>query len=156
MHFESFHFNYNPNNHYYFLIDVSEFSADFLIIADGRILSLYKFQVSVITFGYTGGNRRCFSITLAGSGVQQKQFQRLLKSRHCCFRTKAFDNVYENIAKKFQQPESSQRHFAGHKILEVDASKQRNQPIQTDPLTTETLKRVQSILSGPHVGAFVK
>ena len=91
MHFESFHFNYNPNNHYYFLTDVSEFSADFLIIADGRFLSLYNFQVSVITFGYTGGN---------GSGVQQKQFQRLLKSRHCCFHTKAFDNVYEKYRKQ--------------------------------------------------------
>ena len=30
----------------------------------------------------------------------------------------------------------------------------KNQPIQTDQLTTETLKRFQSILSGPHVGAF--
>ena len=30
MHFESVHCDYNPTNHYHVLIDVSEFSADFL------------------------------------------------------------------------------------------------------------------------------
>ena len=47
-----------------------------------------------------------------------------------------------------------QRNFAGHKNLEVNASKQKNRPIQTDQLTTETLQRFQSVLSGPHVRAF--
>ena len=60
----------------------------------------------------------------------------------------------KNVTNKFQPPDCLQRNFAGHKSLKVNASKQKNQPIQTDQLTTETLKRFQSILSGPHVGAF--
>ena len=59
-----------------------------------------------------------------------------------------------NLIIKIQQPECLQRNIVGHKSLEVIASKQKNQPIQTDQLTTETLRRLQSILSGPHVGAF--
>ena len=60
----------------------------------------------------------------------------------------------KNVTIKFQQPECLQRNFAGHKSLEVNALTQKNQTIQTDQLTTETLKRFQLILSGPHVGAF--
>ena len=60
----------------------------------------------------------------------------------------------KNVTNKFQQPECLKRNFAGHKSLEVNASKQKKQPIQTDQLTTETLKIFQSILSGPHGGAF--
>ena len=60
----------------------------------------------------------------------------------------------KHVTNKFQQPDCLYRNFAGHKSLELNASKQKNQPIQTDQLTTETLKRFQSILSGPHVGAF--
>ena len=60
----------------------------------------YNFQVSVLVFGYAGGKGRCFSKTLAGSGVQQKQFQRILKSRHYCFHSKAFANFYEKRHKQ--------------------------------------------------------
>ena len=60
----------------------------------------------------------------------------------------------KNVTNKFQQPDCLYRNIAGHKSLKLNASKQKNQPIQTDQLTTETLKRFQSILSGPHVGAF--
>ena len=63
-------------------------------------VSFYNFQVSVLVFGYTGGKARCFSKTLAGSGVQQKQFQRILKSRHYCFHSKAFANFYEKRHKQ--------------------------------------------------------
>ena len=48
---------------------------------------------------------------------------------------------------KVQQPECLQGHFAGQKSLEVNASKQTNQPIRTDQITTESLKRLQSIVT---------
>ena len=38
-----------------------------------------------------------------------------------------------------------------HRSRKINQSNQKN---QTDQLTTETLKRFQSILSGPHAGAF--
>ena len=63
-------------------------------------VSFYNFQVSVLVFAYTGGKGRRFSKTLAGSGVQQKQFQRILKSRHYCFHSKAFANFYEKRHKQ--------------------------------------------------------
>ena len=156
MHFESTHCDYNPTNHYHVLIDVSEFSADFLKQTKPSsvpcLFTIFKYLFSS-------------SDTLKAKGVV---FQKLLlaveynksnsigysKADTTASIQKHLPMFTKNVTNKFQQPECLQRNFAGHKSLEVKASKQKNQPIQTDQLTTETLKRFQSILSGPHVGAF--
>ena len=88
MHFESVHCDYNPAIHYH---------ANKTVLSS---VSFYNFQVSVLVFGYTEGKGRCFTKTPAGSGVQQKQFQRILKSRHYCFHKKAFANVHEKCHKQ--------------------------------------------------------
>ena len=152
MHFESIHCDYNPTNHYHVLIDVAEFSADFL-----KQTKPCSVPCLFTTFKYLFS---C-SDTLEAKG---DVFQKLLlaveynhgysKADTTASVQKRLPMVTKNVTKKFQQPECLQQNFTGHKSLEVNASKQKNQPIQTDQLTTETLKRFQSILSGPHAGAF--
>ena len=156
MHFESIHCDYSPTNHYHVLIDVSEFSADFLKqtkpCSVPCLFTIFKylfsssdtleaegdvFQKLLLAVEYNKSNSSGYSKADTTASVQK----RLLM-------------FTKKVTNKFQQPECLQRNFSGHKSLEVNASKQKNQQIQTDTPTTETLQRFQSILSGPHVRAF--
>ena len=156
MQFENTHCDYNPTIHYNVLIDASEFSAGFL-----KQTKPSSFPCPFLTLRYLFSP----SDTLAAKG---DVFQKLLlaveynKSNfNGCSKADATASVQrrlprftKNVTNEFQQPEILQLNFAWHKSLEVNASKQKNQPIQTDHLTNETLKRFQSIVFGPHVGAF--
>ena len=156
MHFESIHCDYNPTNHYHVFIDVSEFAADLLkqtkpcsvaslfttfkyLFSSSDILEAKGevFQKLLLAVEYNKSNSNGYS-NADTTGSVQKRLPMFTK----------------NVTNEFQHPECLQRNFAGRKSLEVNASKQKNQTIQTDQLTTENLKTFQSILSGPHIGAF--
>ena len=67
-------------------------------VFSSRSFTVYKYLFSPSDTLKAKGD--VFLKTSAGSGVQQKQFQRILKSRHYCFRTKTFANVYEKSNKQ--------------------------------------------------------
>ena len=156
MHFESVHCDYNPTNHYHVLIDVSEFSADFLKqtkpCSVPCLFTTFKYLFSSSDTLEAKGD--VFQKLLLAVEYNKSNFNGFSKADTTASIQKRLPIFTKNVTNKFQQPDCLYRNFAGHKSLELNASKQKNQPIQTDQLTTETLKRFQSILSGPHVGAF--
>ena len=153
MHFENIHCHYNPTNQYHVLIDVSGFSADFL-----KKTKPCSVSCLFTTFRYLFS----FSDTLEAKGdVFKNSCWQWSTTKLISTDTQKQTLVlpYKSVFRRLRK--TSQINFNNQNAcnetfnrLEVDASKQKNQPTQTDQLTTETLKRVQSILSGPHVGAF--
>ena len=115
-------------------------------------MSFQDFQVSVLIFETLEAKGDVFQKLLLAVEYNKSNFNGFSKADTTASIQKRLPKFTKNVTKKFERPECLQRNFAGHKSLEVNASK--NQPIQTDHLTTETLKRLQSILSGPHAGAF--
>ena len=156
MHFESVHWDYNPTNHYRVLIDVSEFSADFLKqtkpCSVPCLFTTFKYLFSSSDTLEAKGD--VFQKLLLAVEYNKSNFNGFSKADTTASIQKRLPMFTKNATNKFQPSECLQRNFAGHKCLEVNTSKQKNQPIQTEQLTTDTLKRFQSILSGPHVGAF--
>ena len=61
---------------------------------------------------------------------------------------KRLPNLIEALSRNHRQNE-----FVGYKSLD-NAERTLNQQLQTDRIPTETLKRFENILYGPHSGAF--
>ena len=156
MHFESIHCDYNPTNYYHVLIDVLEFSAEFLKqtkpCSAPRLFTTFEYLFS--SSDTLEAKRDVFQKLLLAVEYNKSNSNGYSKAGITASVQKRLPMFPKNVTNKFQQPECLQRNFSGHKSLEVNASKQQNHPFQTDQITTETLKRFQSILSGPHVDAF--
>ena len=158
MHFESIHCDYNPTNRYRVLIDVWEFSAEFLKqtkpCSVPRLFTTFRYLFSPSDTLWATGD--VFQNCLLAVEHNKSNVNGYSKADTSASVQKRMPIHAKNFTNKIQQPECLQRNFVGHKSLEVNASKQKNQPIQIDQLTIETLKRFQSNLSGLHVGFFFK
>ena len=125
MHFESIHCDYNPNNHYNVLIDVSEFSTDFL-----KQTKPCSLQCLFTTFRFLFSSSETLEAKrdvsqnlLPAVEYNKSNFIGHSKTDTTASVQKRLPLFTKDVTNKFHQPECLLQNFAGHKRLKVNESK---------------------------------
>ena len=149
MHFENGYCELLPSNHYHVLFDVSEVSTKIL-----KRNKLYAVPCLYTTFKSFFSN----GVTVETTGEIFEKLKLAVKNNGSAPPTKgeatSIQKPLPNLSSalsKSHRPSGT----VGYKSLD-NAEKTLNQQLQTDRMSTETLKRFENILYGPHSGAFAK
>ena len=147
MHFENGYCELLPSNHYHVLFDVSEVSTE--ILKRNKLYAVPCLYTTFKTFFSNGA-------TVETTGEIFEKLKLAVEYNSSAPPTKGeatsiqkrLPNLSSALSKNYR-PSG----IVGYKSL-VNAEKTLNQQLQTDRITTETLKRFENILYGPHSGAF--
>ena len=147
MHFENNYCEVLPSNHYHWLFYVSDVSTEKL-----KQNKFYAVPCSYTTFktfffkrSHSGDNWRDFRKTQTSCGIQWFSAADKGEATSIQKRLPNLSNALSN--------NHNQSGIVGYKSPD-NAEKTLNQQLQTDRISTETLKRFENILYGPHSGAF--
>ena len=113
----SVHCDYNPTNHYHVLIDVSEFSADFLKqtkpCSVPCLFTTFKYLFSSSDTLEAKGD--VFQKFLLAMEFNKSNFNGFSKADTTASIQKRLPIFTKNVTNKFQQPDCLYRNIAGHK-----------------------------------------
>ena len=149
MHTDSLFCGVLPANHYHVLFDVSDFTTDFL-----KKTKLCSVPCLFTTFNCLFSNGK----DLETIGTVFEKLKLAVEYNGLTLQTKGdttniqkrLPNLVNGVGCKTLRTVGS----TAFKTLENSVEKKSNQQLQTDRLSTETLKRFEKILHGPHSGAF--
>ena len=142
MHFENGYCELLPSNHYHVLFDVSDVSTEILKRNKLYVHNLRNFFSNGATVQTTGEifEKLKLAVEYNGSAPPTKGEATSIQKR--------LPNLSSALSKNYR-PSG----IVGYKSLD-NAEKTLNQQLQTDRISTETLKRFENISYGPHSGAF--
>ena len=149
MHTDSLFCGVLPANHYHVLFDVSDVTTDFL-----KKTKLCSVPCLFTTFNCLFSNGK----DLETIGTVFEKLKLAVEYNGLTLQTKGdttniqkrLPNLVNGVGCKTLRTVGS----TAFKTLENIVEKKSNQQLQTDRLSTETLKRFEKILHGPHSGAF--
>ena len=149
MHTDSLFCGVLPANHYHVLFDVSDVATDFL-----KKTKFYSVPCLYTTFNCLFSNGK----DLETIGTVFEKLKLAVEYNGLTLQTngdipniqKRLPNLVNGVGCKTHRAVGS----TAFKTLENSVEKKSNQQLQTDRLSTETLKRFEKILHGPHSGVF--
>ena len=149
MHTDSFFCGVLPANQYHVLFDVSDVATDFF-----RKTKLYSVSCLYTTFNCLFSNGK----DLETIGTVFEKLRLAVEYNGLKIQTKGdttniqkrLHNLVNGVGCKTHRAVGS----TAFKTPENSVEKKSNQQLQTDRLSTETLKKFEKILHGPHSGAF--
>ena len=146
MHFENGYYELLPSNHYHVLFDVSEVSTE--ILKRNKPYAVPCLYTTFKTFFSNG-------TTVKTTGEIFEKLKLAVEYNSSAPPTKVEATSIQNRLPNLSNSLSTnhrQSGIVGYKSLD-NAEKTLNQQLQTDRISTETLKRFEIILYGPHSGA---
>ena len=147
MHFENGFCEVLPSNHYHVLFDLSDVSTE--ILKQNKLYSVPCLYTTFKTFFSNGA-------TVETTGEIFEKLKLAVENNGSAPPTKGEATTIQkrlpNLSNALSKNDR-QNGIVAYKSLD-NAEKTLNQQLQTDGLSTETLKRIENILYGPHAGAF--
>ena len=147
MHFENGYCELLPSNHFHVLFDVSDVSTE--ILKRNKLYAVPCLYTTFKTFFSNGA-------TVETTGEIFEKLKLAVEYSSSAPPTKgeatSIQKRIPNLSSAFSK-NHRQNGIVAYKSLD-NAEKTLNQQLQTDRLSTETLKRFEKILHGPHSGAF--
>ena len=147
MHFENGFCEVLPSNHYHVLFDVSDVSTE--ILKRNKLYAVPCLYTTFKTFFSNGA-------TVEATGEVIEKLKLAVEYNGSAPLTKGDATAIQKRLPNLSNVPSKthrQKGFDAYKSVE-NAEKTLNQQMQTDCLSTETLKRFENLLYGPHAGAF--
>ena len=147
MHFENGYCELLPSNHFHVLFDVSDVLTE--ILKRNKLFAVPCLYTTFKTFFSNGA-------TVETTGEIFEKLKLAVEYNSSAPPTKgeatSIQKRLPNLSNALSKNHRQNRIIA-YKSLD-NAEKTLNQQLQTDGLSTETLKRFENILYGPHAGAF--